>query len=553
MQERGLLQPAQLEAVRQGGCTSTGGGGPADVWDALIATGELDELALARMLAQEAGLEFSPAPEGGSDVRDAIPAALARRREILPLGRDGVRLRVAVADPFDLSLCDSLPEVVGQEVVLVVAPRSSLRQAIARHYRDDAIRGEVSAEDSADGAVTTAAPVGVSEDEAPLVQLVQSLLVAAVRRRASDIHLEPRGPELRVRHRIDGVLVPAEPLPRQLQAAVISRLKILANISIAEKRLPQDGRIQIVLDGRELDLRVSSMPTVHGESLVLRLLDQRQLPPGLAELGMWPDDEQDMRRLLAAPDGMLLVTGPTGAGKTTTLYGCLQHLNRRDRKVITVEDPVEYQIAGINQVPVRPAVGMTFAAALRAMLRQAPNVVMVGEIRDRETADIALNAAMTGHLVLSTLHTNDAVGAVMRLGDLGAKPFLVCAALRAAVAQRLVRRVCPACRRRHEPTPRDWQALGLTASQAAAGEFVRGAGCARCQGTGYLGRTALVEVLSLSAEMRELIHAGVGAPELRACARRQGMRSLRADGVRKVLAGLTTIEEVAAVTTPDRD
>jgi general secretion pathway protein E/type IV pilus assembly protein PilB len=354
-----------------------------------------------------------------------------------------------------------------------------------------------------------------------------------------------------VRYRVDGVLLETEALPKRLQFAIISRLKIMANISIAEKRVPQDGRIQTSLDGRTLDLRVSSLPTAHGESIVMRILDKEGLKPGLPELGFLPDDQREFERLVASPDGMILVTGPTGSGKTTTLYASLHHLNQPDRKIITVEEPVEYQLSGINQVPVNAAIGMTFAAALRAMLRQAPNIVMVGEIRDRETAEIAINASLTGHMVFSTLHTNDAPSAVTRLTDLGAKPFLVAAALRSVLAQRLVRCICPACRRPHTPSVRELHALGLEPGRLADASFAHGAGCAACHGTGYQGRLGIFEIFRVHDGIRGMIYDNVTAARLRAQARADGMRTMREDGIRKVLAGLTTIEEVVAVTVGD--
>jgi general secretion pathway protein E/type IV pilus assembly protein PilB len=354
-----------------------------------------------------------------------------------------------------------------------------------------------------------------------------------------------------VRYRVDGLLIEGESPPLRLQPAIISRLKIMANINIAEKRVPQDGRLRYEFADRMLDLRVSVLPTVYGESLALRLLDRAGLKLGLPDLGLGAEDQREFERILAAPDGLLLVTGPTGSGKTTSLYTALQTLNRPDVKIITVEDPIEYQLTGINQVAVNADTGMTFATALRAMLRQAPNIVLVGEIRDRETAEIALQAALTGHQVMSTLHTNDAPSAVTRLIDLGAKPFLVAAALRATMAQRLVRRICPQCRCAYTPAVRELHALGLTTAQVDGAEFTHGIGCAACHGTGYRGRVGLFELLVLSDEIRPLIYDNVTAARLRQQARRQGMRTLREDGLRKMLAGLTTIDEIATATLGD--
>jgi general secretion pathway protein E/type IV pilus assembly protein PilB len=463
--------------------------------------------------------------------------------------RDGT-LIVAIPDPLDVELIDSLAHAVPHRLSLGVALREDLQQAIARAYghapesQGNPTATPVDSAEADDGDELAAG-------DAPVVRLVHDIIREAVARRASDIHLEPLAQGFRVRYRIDGVLVESVSPPRHWQRALISRVKLMANISIAEKRVPQDGRIQLTLEGRALDLRVSTLPTTHGESAVLRLLDPEGVQRGLAELGLAEDDGARFSTLLGASDGIVLVTGPTGSGKTTTLYASLHHLNRSNRKIITVEDPVEYRLPGINQVPVRPEVGMTFAAALRAMLRQAPNVVMVGEIRDGETADIAINASLTGHLVFSTLHTNDAVGAITRLLDIGAKPFLVAAALRATVAQRLVRRVCPHCRAEAEATAAEMVWLRRAPGYRGESRVQRGRGCAHCHGTGYLGRIGIFEILFISDGIRAQIGRHATAARLRTQARAEGMRTLREDGLRKVLAGWTTIEEVLAVTAGD--
>jgi len=332
---------------------------------------------------------------------------------------------------------------------------------------------------------------------------------------------------------------------------VISRVKVMGKMSIAEKRLPQDGRIQAKVDGTRYDIRVSSLPTAYGESIVMRILDKSGLMMGLPELGFFPDDHEAFERMITLPDGILLVTGPTGSGKTTTLYSCLNYVNESDRKIITVEDPIEYQMPGINQVPVRPKVGMTFAAALKAMLRQAPNIIMVGEIRDRETAEIAINASLTGHMVFSTLHTNDAPSAVTRLVDIGIKPYLVATSLRAAMAQRLVRKVCSSCRRGYSPTRREVQALGLDATTMGSLEFARGAGCDECYHQGLRGRYGLFEIFEVNEEIERMIYSGGTTAQLRSLAKELGMRSMRDDGVRKVVAGQTTVEEVLSATVAD--
>jgi type IV pilus assembly protein PilB len=505
-----------------------------------------DLAAVARVVAEEFGMTFVELGDRiiPADVLAALPADFVRAHQVVPCGRAGGVLRVAVADPVAADVLDSLPHAAGEPVEAVLATAPDIRRAIVRGY--DALAPEQPT------VATTGSAELATERDAPVIRLVGDLIADAINRRASDIHLEPLERRFRVRYRIDGVLHEAEPPPKRLQLPIISRLKIMANISIAEKRVPQDGRIQVTAGGRALDLRVSSLPTAHGESIVMRILDAESLKLGMPELGFLSDDQAVFERQIVSPDGIMLVTGPTGSGKTTTLYASLQHLNRADRKIITVEEPVEYQITGINQVPVNAGIGMTFAAALRAMLRQAPNVVMVGEIRDVETADIAINASLTGHMVFSTLHTNDAPSAVTRLIDIGAKPFLVAAALRSVMAQRLVRRVCPDCRRAYAPSVRELHALGLDPSQRAQAAFVHGAGCPACHGTGYRGRMGIFEIFLVHDGIRAMIYDNVTAVRLREQARRDGMRTMREDGIRKVLAGLTTIEEVVSATVGDQ-
>jgi general secretion pathway protein E/type IV pilus assembly protein PilB len=375
------------------------------------------------------------------------------------------------------------------------------------------------------------------------------LLVEAHRLGASDIHLEPLDKKFRVRFRIDGVLQEMQAPPKRLQSAIVSRLKIMTgSMSIAEKRLPQDGRIQVKIARNPIDLRVSTIPTNHGESVVLRVLDKSSLLLGLPELGFLSDDQEKFERLIGLPDGIVLVTGPTGSGKTSTLYSCLNFLNKPDRKIITVEEPIEYQMTGINQVQVNPEVGMTFPVALRSILRQAPNVIMIGEIRDLETAKIATNASLTGHLVFSTLHTNDAPSAVARLVDIGVQPFLVASSLRAIVAQRLVRRLCAHCKQAAALNETQRRALNLDSNEAQAMTPV---GCERCRNTGYSGRMGIFEIFPLDDDTRHLINNRSSTQLLRQHARRIGMRTLREDGVRKVLAGLTSAEEVISITLGD--
>ncbi len=529
-----------------------------------LAAGEPSPDALGRAVAAAFGLRWVNPPEFTvpADWRVIVPHEFALEHGIMPLAAaDGVT-HVALADPGALEVIDRLAFAAGRPIVPALAPAAAIRRAIALCYgpgaadQADDSSGDhepvpLEVADMSNAPALAVEEGRVTENDAPLILLVQSIIAEGIRRRASDIHFEPLERSFRVRHRVDGVLHAAEAPPQRLQAAIVSLLKIMADISIAEQRLPQDGRIRVQARGRTLDLRVSSLPTVHGESIVLRVLDQEHLKLGLPELGFWPDDQAEIERQIVAPDGIVLVTGPTGSGKTTSLYACLHYLNQSGRKIITVEDPVEYQISGINQVPVNAGIGLTFAAALRAMLRQAPNVVMIGEIRDRETTEIALNASLTGHLVFSTLHTNDAPSAVTRLVDLGAKPFLVAAALRASLAQRLVRRICPHCRRAHTPSARELSALGLPAARLTGAEFAHGAGCPACQGTGYRGQLGLFEIFLITDEIRSLVCDRAPAGRLRAQGRRDGGRTMREDGVRKVLAGLTTIEEVVAATVGD--
>lgn len=501
-----------------------------------------------------------------SDIRlddeliSSVPRNIAKRYRVVPVYRHGNHLAVALSDPSDLNTIDSLQHLLRVELEVRVAPEDEIDAALKKYYgADDSDLGRM-IQDITEGEVEVAGAVtgGASDDgatvdaDAPIIKLVNSLIVEAFKMRASDIHLEPLGKTFRVRYRIDGVLHEMKSPPKRLQAAIVSRLKIQANMSIAEKRIPQDGRIQSAVGGKTIDLRVSCLPTNHGESIVMRILDKEGLKLGLPELGFFTDDQQTFERLIALPDGILLVTGPTGSGKTTTLYSCLNFINRPDRKIITVEDPVEYVLAGINQVQVSETVGLSFATALRSMLRQAPNVIMLGEIRDMETASIAINASLTGHLVFSTLHTNDAPGAVTRLIDIGVKPFLVASSTRALMAQRLVRKICRKCATAHMPSDAELRALGLEPNTPGA-NFMKGKGCTECNKLGCKGRFGIFEVFVINDEARKLIYERVPTSELRSQAREMGMRTLREDGARKVMAGLTTAEEVIRSTVGDTE
>ena len=393
-------------------------------------------------------------------------------------------------------------------------------------------------------------PEDVSEEDAPIIKYVHSVIMDALEMRASDIHMEPLEKKFRIRFRVDGRLQEQPDPPKRLQPSIISRTKLMANVSLAEKRVPLDGRINVKVGDKVIDLRVSTLPTVHGESIVMRILDKESLSLGLPQLGFFSDDQSVFEQVINMPDGIFLVTDQR-VGKSTTLYSALNVINQPDRKIITVEDPVEYEVAGINQVQVRSDVGMTFAAALRAMLRQAPNIVMVGEIRDLETAEIAINASLTGHMVFSTLHTNDAPSAVSRLIDMGVKPFLVSASLRAALAQRLVRSICQNCKQPYQASPSELAVLGINAEQAANASFMEGAGCDKCGENGFRGRKGVFEIFTVNQELVELIYHNVCIVELRKKAREMGMRTMREDGFRKVLAGVTTLSEVMLVTTEE--
>lgn len=495
------------------------------------------------------------------EVISAVPRHIAKRYKVIPVFKHGHSITVALSDPSDLDTIDSLTHLLKADITVNVASEDDIESALAKYYgaADDSVSKMI--QDITEGEVEIGGPAGaiIADDgatvdaDAPIIKLVNTIIVEAFRSRASDIHLEPLGKTFRVRYRIDGVLHEVKSPPKRLQASIISRLKIQSNMSIAEKRIPQDGRIQTTVGGKMIDLRVSCLPTNHGESIVMRILDKEGLRLGLPELGFFTDDQQTFERLIGLPDGILLVTGPTGSGKTTTLYSCLHFINRPDRKIITVEDPVEYLLAGINQVQVSEAVGLTFAAALRSILRQAPNVIMLGEIRDLETATIAINASLTGHLVFSTLHTNDAPSAVTRLIDIGVKPFLVASSTRALMAQRLVRKVCRKCAAPYSPPESELRSLNIDPNNTQNATFMKGKGCSDCSKTGYRGRFGIFEIFVIDDEARKLIYDRVPSSVLRTRAREMGMRTLREDGARKVLAGLTSPDEVIRATVGDVD
>ena len=532
------------------------------VVDTLIDRGVLSERDVLELLGAQLGMEYVDIEniDVPPSVRDAIPPDLARRYRVMPLYRSGNTLMVALSDPLDYDALDSIRYRLKEPVESVVASPRAVKAALDRYYpaesdMDAMINqiGDTEVDVSITGAEDLLAETEATESDAPIIKLVHLIILEAFRNRASDIHLEPLEKRFRVRYRIDGVLHEVDSPPKRLQSAIISRVKIMAHMKISEKRTPQDGRIQVNIMGRELDLRVSSIPTNHGESIVMRILDKQNLALGLPKLGFFADDQQTFERLIGLSDGIILVTGPTGSGKTTTLYACLGEINKPDRKIITVEDPVEYQISGINQVQVRADINFTFSAALRSILRQAPNIIMIGEIRDVETANIATEAALTGHLVFSTLHTNDAPSAVTRLLDIGVKPFLVASSLRAVMAQRLVRSICEECKEEYTPTETELELLGDAAEQLADVTLYKGRGCSKCQLTGYKGRKGIFEIFVVNEDIQRMIFNKMPVTELRARARETGMRTLREDGLRKVIAGITTIEEVLRVTMGDEN
>jgi type IV pilus assembly protein PilB len=528
--------------------------------DRLIKDGIISDADVSRTLAAQAHMDWIDISSMviPPQIIKQIRAEEARRFKVIPVALSETGLIVAVGDPLDIDTIDSLSFLLQRELELVCTSPQKIREALIKYYGTadeaaDVLQEKIGVDidlglEIGDGTEA----IGSNETDAPIIRMVSMLLIEAHRLGASDIHLEPMDKKFRVRFRIDGVLQEMQAPPKRLQSAILSRLKIMtASMSIAEKRLPQDGRIQVKIKKKPIDLRVSTIPTNHGESIVMRVLDKSSLLFGLPELGFFSDDQEIFERLIKLPDGVLLVTGPTGSGKTSTLYACLNYINKPDRKIITVEEPIEYQMNGINQVQVNPEIGMTFPAALRSILRQAPNVIMIGEIRDLETASIATTASLTGHLVFSTLHTNDAPSAVARLIDIGVQPFLVASSVRAIMAQRLVRRLCKNCTQPGELTETDLRALRIEPGQLRDAQVMKPIGCEQCRQIGYKGRTGIFEIFVIDDEVRHMINKRNSTLMLRQRARELGMRTLREDGVRKVLAGLTSAEEVISITMGD--
>ncbi|MBO5958716.1 MAG: Flp pilus assembly complex ATPase component TadA [Lentisphaeria bacterium] len=549
-----MVSPEQVDEGWQKVADSDG---RLDIVDALLELKYVDNDELMAMLAQQYGLETMDLT--GYEIPDEIiqlmTPEIARQHGAIPVAVHDDVLTVAMSDPTAMDTLDSLRYVLNRDVEAVIAPKDQIQKVLDRHYGTltDSVNTLLNGMETGNLERVEDADSGneASGDDAPIIRLVYLLITEAYKMKASDIHLEPLERRFRVRYRIDGVLREMDSPPKYLQSNIISRIKIMSRMDISEKRIPQDGRIQVMVQGVSIDLRVSDIPTTHGESIVMRILDKSSIQLDIPQLGFYTDDQEKIDKIIGLPDVIFLVTGPTGSGKTTSLYAFLNTINTPNRKIITVEDPVEYQLAGINQVQVNPAVQMTFANALRAMLRQAPNIIMVGEIRDLETAEIAINASLTGHLVFSTLHTNDAPSAVTRLIDMGVKPFLVASSVRAIMAQRLVRRVCKKCAQPYTPTPDEIRLLNLDEDFIKNSTFMKGRGCSACGHTGYKGRMGIYEIFILQEEIQNLIYGKAASNEIRDAARKSGMRTLREDGLRKAAAGTTTLAEVLSTTIGD--
>ena len=490
------------------------------------------------------------------DVIDLLPESVARENSIFPVSKEGNTLRIAGSDPTDIDTQDKLRFILNRDVQYALAPREQIIEAINRHYgASDGESADSMLQEFTDTAIDfteTAVEQAANQQQednsdAPVVKLVNLIITEAVQLRASDIHIEPFENRVRIRYRIDGRLVERDNPPRRLLGAILSRIKILSKLDIAERRRPQDGRIKLTADGKDYDLRVSVLPTNHGQSVVMRILDKDNIRVGIRQLGLSEHDFRNFKTLIRRPNGIILVTGPTGSGKTTTLYASLNELNRPDTKIITAEDPVEYYLAGINQVEVRHNIGLDFARVIRAMLRQAPNVILVGEMRDTETAQMGIQASLTGHLVFSTLHTNDAPSAITRMIDMGVPAYLVASSIIAVVAQRLVRVNCVKCKQPFQPLDTQIETAGVTAEMLKGATFMKGRGCANCTKSGYKGRLGIFELMVMSGKIRELAFQGAPTQDIRRAACANGMRVMFDDGIQKVLRGITSFDEVFRV------
>lgn len=533
--------------------------GSMDLIDALILMGCTTEADIQNMLAQQFGLEVMDlsAYQVPPEVVESLPRDVVLAYGVVPVMKNDNTLTIAISDPTNLDTIDSIRYLLGCDVEAVVAKEEQINDIINKHYNtiNDSV-SEVLDDYQDTNSEFQVGGIGsieeTSSDDSPIIKLVSLIIMEAYKMRASDIHFEPMETRYRIRCRVDGVLREMESPPKYIQGNLTSRIKIMSKMDISEKRIPQDGRIQIRVMDKDVDLRVSSIPTTNGESIVMRILDKSSIQLEIDQLGFYPDDSKIIDNILGLPDGIFLVTGPTGSGKTTSLYAFLNTINTPQRKIITVEDPIEYQLSGINQVQVDRHVNLTFAAALRSMLRQAPNIIMVGEIRDLETAEIAINAALTGHMVFSTLHTNDAPGAVTRLVDMGVKCFMVASSLRAVMAQRLVRRLCKFCKEPYTPNERERRLLGMSEEHTNTHTYYKGQGCPACT-RGYKGRVGIYEILSITSEITEMIFQNQPANALREAGRRNGMHGLRDDALRKAEDGVTTLEEVIRVTMTEEE
>ncbi|NNM84328.1 MAG: Flp pilus assembly complex ATPase component TadA [Phycisphaerales bacterium] len=546
--EMGVLKaPAAAAAVDEAKTTLM----PVD--QVLLARKMATEEEVTKALAIQYDMEYIDLDKnmlGASDFK-LLPEDLIRRHQVLPWGEDKGKLRVVVGDPNDLETLEALRFRLNKPIETCLACKTQIKRNIDRLFAEEQKSiDEMVRKMSVDRGASIDVKPGQKEDEdAPIIRLVAAIISEAVKSRASDIHIEPMKDRVRVRYRIDGVCVQRDNLRKQMQAPVTARLKIMGGMDIAERRLPQDGRIKMDVDGTDIDFRVSTLPAYHGESMVLRILRPDNVKIGIQRMGFEEDDYLRFKKVISRPNGIFLVTGPTGSGKTTTLYGALAELNTPDRKIITAEDPVEYNFPGINQCQVRDVIGLTFSKILRSMLRQAPNIILVGEIRDLEVADVAIQAALTGHLVFSTLHTNDAPAAITRLIDMGVKPFLVASSIQAVLAQRLIRTLCAQCKQPDtEPDKRMLALLGLTDKELAGKTIYRPVGCPACNNTGYRGRLGIFEMMMMTTEVRELAFKRAPSNAIRKAARANGMKTLLDDGKIKVLSGVTTAREVARVT-----
>jgi len=530
----------------------------------LLELGLIDEETLTKAIAKQFGLEYVSLDKVTipSDAKKLVPEELIKKHNVLPLGMDNGRLRLIISDPLDLDMMDAIRFRVNTELECCLANPVKIRSYIkdsfdkVRKEEDDRLKHSI---DATAAELTEAghelqaealrAQAEGDDQEGPIIRLVNLIIDNAFYMRASDIHLEPMVDRVRVRYRVDGVCLEKDNIPKNMQASLITRLKILSGMDIAEKRLPQDGRIKRMIAGQDIDFRVSALPGYHGESVVLRILRRDAVNIGIESLGFEQDNYEQFQKIIKRPNGIFLVTGPTGSGKTTTLYAALQELNKPDKKIVTAEDPVEYNFDGMNQCQVKEDIKLTFDRILRAMLRQAPNIILIGEIRDGVVADIAIQAALTGHLVFSTLHTNDAPSAITRLIDMGVKPFLVASSIQAIMAQRLVRVICSKCKVVDEnPDPYYLRLLDMTSEDIEKHPIYKGTGCSHCQGTGYRGRIAIFEMVEMNSELRELAFAKAPTTELRKAAEASGMRTLRNDGKIKLFKGITTPEEVVKIT-----